>query len=248
MRRKYRGLIPAHFILRVETIISSSTAAFFDLDGTLTKAHVWHGIMEYFKAYNLRRWTHRAYMAYHYPLYIFYKMGLISEGAYRKPWPSHLGWYLRGYSVVEADQVWYWVIENFMNQYWREDTCQVLEKHRRDGHITVLVSGTPTPLLERIGEKIGVDHTVGTDLEIREQYYTGRSLGDACIDENKVNLTYQYMDQHGIDIDYQASYAYADSISDLSILNIVGHPVATYPDERLRDLALKQGWEIYPSE
>lgn len=226
----------------------NSIAAFFDLDGTLTKAHVWHGIMDYFKVHNLRRWTHLAYMAYHYPLYIFYKMGLISEGTYRKPWPAHLGWYLRGYTLAEADQVWYWVLENYMVQHWREDTCQILEQHREDGHVTVLVSGTPVPLLKRIAEKIGADHAVGTALEVRDGHFTGRSIGPVCIDADKVSLTYQYMHQNGIHIDYPASYAYADSISDQAILEIVGHPAATYPDESLKALALERSWQIYPPD
>lgn len=223
-----------------------ATAAFFDLDGTLTRTNVWFGIMEYFKVHNLRRWTHRAYMAYHYPLYIFYKFSLVSESSYRKPWPAHLGWYIRGFTVDEANQVWDWVIENYINHDWREDICEVLEKHRTNSHLTCLVSGTPVPILDRIAEKIGIDHAVGTVLEIRNQRYTGRSLGEACINENKVTLTQQYMDHHGIQIDYEASYAYADSISDLPMLNNVGHPTATYPDERLRALALERGWAIHP--
>jgi phosphoserine phosphatase len=56
------------------------------------------------------------------------------------------------------------------------------------------------------------------------------------------------MDQNGIHIDYPASYAYADSISDQSILEIVGHPVATYPDEDLLELAQERGWQIFPPE
>jgi HAD superfamily hydrolase (TIGR01490 family) len=173
-------------------------------------------------------------------------MRLISEGAYRKPWPAHLGWYLRGYTSAEADQVWYWVIENFMAQHWREETCQVLRQHKEQAHITVLVSGTPVPLLKRIAEKIGADHAVGTVLEIQDDHFTGRSIGPACIDIEKVNLTHQYMAQNNIQIDYPASFAYADSISDQYILESVGHPVATYPDQRLKALAIERSWQVFP--
>jgi HAD superfamily hydrolase (TIGR01490 family) len=228
--------------------IPNSTVAFFDLDGTLTKAHVWNGILEYFRVHKQRQWTHRFYMAYHMPLYFLRKLGIISEGAYRRPWPAHLGWYVRGFTLAEGDQVWDWVTEEYMHQHWRNDTCQLLSQHRANGEITVLVSGTPVPLLKRIAEKIGADHAVGTALEVINGRFTGRSAGPACIDDTKVILTYQYMEKSGIDIDYSASHAYADSISDQSILEIVGFPVATYPDEDLLELAQERGWQIFPPE
>ena len=87
--------------------------------------------MDYFKVHNLRQWTHRFYMAYHFPLYIFKQLGLISDQAFRKPWPAHLGWYLRGYSVEEAYQIWDWVAEYQVSQNWRADTCQILQRASR---------------------------------------------------------------------------------------------------------------------
>jgi phosphoserine phosphatase len=41
-----------------------------------------------------------------------------------------------------------------------------------------------------------------------------------------------------------ASYFYTDSISDLPLLERVGHPVAVNPDPRLARLARKRGWPI----
>lgn len=202
--------------------------------------------MVYFRVHHLRRWTHIAYMAYHYPLYIMHKVGIISDGAFRKPWPAHLGWYLRGYSVEKAEGIWNWIINEYMNQYWRKDTCQILSQHRQDGYLTVLVSGTPTQLLLRLGEKLEADHVVGTDLEVLDDLYTGRSSGPSCIGDNKVSLTQAYLRHNGVQIDYDASYAYADSISDMHLLEMVGNPVATYPDEQLSILAQERDWEIFP--
>ncbi len=212
----------------------------------MTTAHVWHGIMDYFKVHHLRQWTHRAYLAYHYPLYFAYRLGLISDGAFRKPWPAHLGWYIRGYTMDEADQVWYWVVDTLVSKNWREDTCQILDQHREDGYLTVLVSGTPVPLLERIADEISANFCVGTELEIEVGRYTGRSSGPACIAEQKVTLTKAFFKTNGIEIDYEASHAYADSASDKDLLEMVGHPVATYPDQRLRQIAVERDWQIFP--
>jgi len=45
-------------------------------------------------------------------------------------------------------------------------------------------------------------------------------------------------------IDLAASYAYADSIYDLPLLEAVGHPVAVSPEERLASIARQRGWPI----
>lgn len=187
-------------------------------------------------------------MAYHFPLYILMKAGLISDERFRKPWPAHIGWYLRGYTSKEAEQVWNWVATTQVSHRWREDTCRILNQHREQGELAILVSGTPVPLLERLAEDINADHVIGTGLEIRDGVFTGRSSSAACIGEAKVTLTQDYLRKKGIAINFVDSFAYADSISDRYMLDMVGNPVATYPDEALRQLAQKPGWQIFPPD
>lgn len=221
-------------------------AAFFDVDGTLTDTRVWEGLMGYFKARGQRRWTHRFFWAYHMPYYFLRKASLISEGAFRKPWAAHLGWYVRGYSLEQAQPAWEWVVAEFLSQHWRADTRHILERHHQAGDLVVLVSGGPEPLLERIGSEIGAQHVIGTRLEVRNGKYTRRSLEPVCLDENKARLAKSYLRENSLEVDLQASTAYADSISDMPLLELVGKPVATYPDEALKKIALERGWEIFP--
>jgi len=150
--------------------------------------------------------------------------------------------------VNEANQVWDWVAETQVSQSWRADTCQILNQHCEQDDITFLVSGTPVPLLERLARDVGADHVVGTELEIRDGTFSGRNSSPACIGDSKVTLTQKYLQDRGIEIDYGASHAYADTISDQYMLAMVGHPVATYPDEALRQMANQRGWLIFPSD
>ncbi|HLE13100.1 MAG TPA: HAD-IB family hydrolase [Anaerolineales bacterium] len=221
-------------------------AAFFDVDGTLTDTHVWEGLMDYFMAHGQRRWTHRAYWATHMPFYFLHKAGMISEGAFRKPWAAHLAWYMRGYSLEQAQPIWDWVVTEFLSQHWRADTRRLLDRHRHEGDLVVLISGGPAPLLERIAGEIGADHVVGTQFEVRKGRYTGRSLVPICLDENKASLAKTYLQAKGLEVDFQASSAYADSVSDLQMLEMVGVPVATYPGESLVRVAVERGWRIFP--
>ena len=45
-------------------------------------------------------------------------------------------------------------------------------------------------------------------------------------------------------ISWSGSYAYADSYTDLPLLEQVGHPVVVYPDDELAAHAQDRGWEI----
>ncbi len=221
-------------------------AAFFDVDGTLTSERTWKGIIGYFQTYNLRRTTHAVFLGLHYPLYFLRRMGLLSESRFRATWASHLAWYVRGYTLSEANKVWTWGIENFLSQHWREDTCTLLRQHQIKNDLVMLVSSAPQPFLEAIANHLGVQHCVGTRLESNDQVYTGRSLRPVCIDAYKAILVREYLNNLGIKVDLHRSYAYADSIADLALLEMVGNPIAVYPDRLLTQTARQRGWAIFP--
>ena len=220
-------------------------AAFFDVNGTLTTGRVWEGLMAYFKERNLRRWTYLAYWVYNMPIYMLYKAGLISEESFRSPWAANLAWFYRGYTVEQVDEISEWVVTNYVQEHWREDVRQRLDEHGKTGDIVVLVSGGGLPLLQRLAQELNVEHYVGTEYEIRDGHFTGRTVGPACIGENKVSLTRAYLNMQGLAVDFKSSYTYADSIADLDLLEVVGNPIATYPDEELRTLAEERGWNIF---
>jgi phosphoserine phosphatase len=65
-----------------------------------------------------------------------------------------------------------------------------------------------------------------------------------CQSEGKPHRVQAYLAQRGLQVDWTASYAYADRNTDLPLLDLVGHPVAVYPDEALRAHAQQQGWPV----
>jgi phosphoserine phosphatase len=58
----------------------------------------------------------------------------------------------------------------------------------------------------------------------------------------KVEALSRRIDLEGID--WSGSWALADRLSDLPVLELVGHPVAVHADRKLRRLARQRGWEI----
>lgn len=221
-------------------------AAFFDVDGTLTSERTWRGFLSYFEEHHLRRTTHYAFLATHYPLYMLHRMGLVTASGFRAPWAAHLAWYVRGYTVEQAQEVWKYAVERFLSQYWRADTRALLDEHRHAGDLVMLVSSGPQPMLEQIAKTLGVQHAVGTRFEVHAGRYTGRALPPVVIDQAKASAPIAYLRGAGLQVDLNASFAYADSTTDLGLLEMVGNPVAVYPDEALRAIAVQRGWRIFP--
>jgi HAD superfamily hydrolase (TIGR01490 family) len=221
-------------------------AAFFDIDGTLTNENVWRGLMAYFKTHKKRRLAHLAFLAVHYPLYFIRRAGLISESNFRAPWAAHLAWYLRGYTLEEAETVWDWVVTQFLPPYWRADTLAILQEHLQNGDLVMLVSSGPAPLVRAIARHLGAPHAVGTEFSLKDGKYDGGVSGEVCIDQLKAEHARQYLSRHGLDVDFESSHSYADSSSDEAVLAMAGNPVAVYPDAGLQKLAAERGWKVFP--
>lgn len=223
-------------------------AAFFDVDGTLTTTRVWKGYLAYFKQHRMKRGTHLWFLLLHYPLYFIRRVRLISEISFRTIWASDLAWYLRGVSVQGSTAIWDWIVSEYLPPYWRQDIRAVLVSHREAGDLVMLVSSGPQPLIERIGQELGADIAIGTRMEQNDGRYTGRNLAPVCIDESKSELAKQALAERNLIIDLDASTSYADSVSDLRLLEMVGNPVAVYPEAALETIARQRKWRIITHE
>jgi len=203
--------------------------------------------MEYFNRRGDKRGVHALFLGTHYPLYFIRRLKLFNEITFRARWAADLAWYFRGDTPAQAAQTWDWVVSEFMTPYWRADSLDLIRAHRDAGDLVLLVSSGPDALIRRVAQQVGAEHGIGTRFEQVDGHYTGRSLPPICIDEHKASLAQAYLQQAGYKVDLQASYAYADSTSDLKLLEMVGHPVATYPDDGLMPIAVERGWQIFPS-
>ena len=201
--------------------------------------------MDYFTHHHLRRSTHITFIIYHYYLYFLYKLKIIDQVGFRSPWARHLSWYFRGFDQSKAKQMWDWVVEERISLQWRWDVREILQAHKEAGDAVFLVSGGPEGLLERIAQEVGADYVVGTSHEMVNGRYTGRAASEACQGDHKDKFTRQLIKELGLDIDLAASYAYADSAGDLAMLEMVGNPIAVYPDEELSPIAAARGYRVF---
>lgn len=120
--------------------------------------------------------------------------------------------------------------------------AQALAAHGELGQERIILSASPTEIVGRLASMLGLEHGVGTTSEVVDGIYTGKLEGPFCYREGKAEIMAAMALEHGWDL--AASYAYSDSISDLPMLEAVGHPVAINPERELLELAAERGWQI----
>jgi HAD superfamily hydrolase (TIGR01490 family) len=220
-------------------------AALFDCDGTLYSAEMGRGMMKY-ASENGRQGLVRVYTASLFPRYWLSKLGLISREAFRLKAVSRQRWLIKSWDQEQAAAAFNWIVYNYLLPTQRADVVARLEEHRDQEHAVVLVSGMLEPCLALIGEHFQVAGIVGTVFEREDGRFTGRLTSPVMNGAHKATYIRAFFESQGINVDWPASYAYADSIHDQAMFDLVGHPVAVYPDPQLLDLAGRRDWEIIP--
>ena len=134
-----------------------------------------------------------------------------------------------------------WVSETLRDLIYPE-AFELVQKHREAGHIVALVSGATRYIVEPLAEYLGVEHTMHTQLEVRNGLFTGRIVHPVCFGEGKIYWLQQLIDRENIEL--AKSYFYTDSVTDQPLLDLVGHPVVVNPDPLLYRLAVRRGWPV----
>jgi phosphoserine phosphatase len=93
-----------------------------------------------------------------------------------------------------------------------------------------------------LARHLGLDDWVCNRLEFVDGKATGRLLPPVMAAATKASWMRVYAEREGLNL--SACYSYSDSLSDLPMLSVVGHPAAVNPDYRLRNTALQHDWPI----
>jgi HAD superfamily hydrolase (TIGR01490 family) len=221
-------------------------AAFFDLDGTLFQGHFWSGVVKHHFKHRVKILQVSIYIVTHIIIWLASKFKMLSEETYKVKWGEDLAIAFKGFNREEGAAIFRQVSNDYVLKSLRPDIMTLLQRHRDQGHIIVLVSGGYSDFLETIKQELGADYIVGTQLEVKNNRYSGRIIKPFCFGINKARLLEEFISREKLNIDLSLSFAYADSIVDVPVLEMVGNPVATYPDKELSNLARRRGWKILP--
>ena len=116
-----------------------------------------------------------------------------------------------------------------------------IRDHQQQGHTVVLISASTQFAVQPVAEHLKVAFLC-TQLAVEGDRVTGAIVSPPCYGEGKIHWARQWADRHAAPI--ELSYFYTDSLSDVPLLAIVGHPIAVNPDPRLKRLAAQRGWPI----
>ena len=134
------------------------------------------------------------------------------------------------YDDTMADRIW-------------EGSRELTQAHIAAGQRVWLVTATPVELAEILARRLGLTGALGTVAEEADGVYTGRLVGGLLHGDAKAAAVEALAEREGLDL--AECSAYSDSINDLPMLNLVGHPNVVNPDGQLRTLARERNWPIH---
>jgi phosphoserine phosphatase len=115
-----------------------------------------------------------------------------------------------------------------------------VREHRALGHRTLLITGALDFVVKPLEPLF--DDIIAAHLGVRGGVYDGMLTAVPPTGETRAQALVDYANAHGFSL--RESVAYADSSSDLPMLEAVGFPVAVNPETRLATIARKRGWLI----
>jgi HAD superfamily hydrolase (TIGR01490 family) len=147
----------------------------------------------------------------------------------------------KGWDRSQVERLVEEVILDVIDPYVYEEALDLIALHRTEGRRIYIVSSSPEEVVRPLARHFGVSGVIATRAEVGDDNrYTG-ILEFYAYGSQKAEAMAELADRVGLDL--RGSYAYSDSITDLPMLEAVGHPVAVNPDKDLRRVALERDWE-----
>ncbi|HET7691162.1 MAG TPA: HAD-IB family hydrolase [Nocardioidaceae bacterium] len=212
-------------------------AAFFDLDKTIiAKSSTLAFSREFYAGGLINR---RSVLRSAYAQFVFLVGGADHDQMEKmRQFLSQMctGWPVQSVKEIVAD-----TLHNIVDPLVYDEAVRLIDEHHRAGRDVIIVSASGTEVVEPIGEMLGADAVIATRMEVADGKYTG-NIDHYVYAENKAIAIKELAAERGYDL--ARSYAYSDSITDLHMLEIVGHPFAVNPDKELRRKATTNGWPV----
>jgi HAD superfamily hydrolase (TIGR01490 family) len=214
-----------------------ATAAFFDLDKTIIAKSSSLAFSKPFQAGGLI--TRRAVLRTVYAQFVFLAGG--ADHDQMEKMRQFMSQLVAGWDVATVREIVADTLHNVVDPLVYDEAVSLIEEHKLAGRDIVIVSTSGTEVVEPIGAMLGADRVIATRLEIVDGRYTG-GIEYYAYAEEKAAAIRELAAERGYDL--TECYAYSDSITDVHMLEAVGHPSAVNPDKELRRIAGAEGWPV----
>jgi HAD superfamily hydrolase (TIGR01490 family) len=217
---------------------NGKAAAFYDLEGTLVSTNLVHTLGFYARRQQGLWQTAKKSVGTLAKLPFFGITDLYSRNVFNEV-------FFRSYEGFSQDRLRYFsdeLFEEVLKPAIYEGTPELIAQGKKIGQRQIVLTGALDFTIERMMDHLGIDDYVANRLEFVNGYATGRVLPPVMASATKAKWIREYAERE--DINLSESFAYSDSISDLPMLSIVGHPVAVNPDFRLKQTARQHDWAV----
>jgi putative phosphoserine phosphatase/1-acylglycerol-3-phosphate O-acyltransferase len=155
---------------------------------------------------------------------------------------SKMGSWVKGVDPEVIKELSGEVVENHLIKNIRPEVIKEIDFHKRKNAATVILSSSVSTICEPIAGYLGFDDVICSTLEISNGFLTGAPVGKFCFEDEKRLRMLSYCENNHFDP--AEAWYYADSIADIPVFEVVGHPVCVSPDNKLAKIALKKGWRV----
>ena len=208
-----------------------------DMMGTLTTGSPVLGLVDWVR-HNQSKMQARLYMLSILPSYFIAKRGWIDWQTWAQGLMVDSLKLVKQATPEKMKIVGEWAVEHDLWKKRREDVIARLREHASQGAQVYIASSVVEPIIEPFAKRIGAQ-TIGTPVEYAEGKI--RVAGKLVAQERKIE---QVLSRLGVQ---RVDFAYGDTAQDVPLLEHADHPVAVYPDEALKTVAVARSWEILGS-
>ncbi|MCV7065810.1 HAD-IB family hydrolase [Mycolicibacterium farcinogenes] len=213
------------------------TAAFFDLDKTvIAKSSTLAFSKPFFNQGLLNR---RTVLKSTYAQFLFLMSGADHDQMDRMR--SYITNMCTGWDVEQVKSIVGETLHDIVDPLVFAEAAELIADHKLCGRDVVVVSASGEEIVAPIARALGATHAMATRMVVEDGRYTGE-IAFYCYGEGKVEAIRALAAREGYALDH--CYAYSDSITDIPMLESVGHPTAVNPDRALRKEAGARGWPV----
>jgi HAD superfamily hydrolase (TIGR01490 family) len=224
--------------MAAEEADAASAAAFFDLDRTL---------MEGSSAFQFGRAAYKAGLLSRRQLMSdgmanlkFRLYGATDENTHALR--DRISASLKGVRVRDMERLGAPVLAGVLPRIYPE-VLAIAHEHQDAGRQVFITTAASQELADILARVLALDGGVGSQFSaVSDGTYTGEPAGLFIYGPDKAKAIERLASERGFDL--SQSYAYSDSVSDLPMLELVGHAFAVNPDRELLRIARERGWGV----
>ena len=114
--------------------------------------------------------------------------------------------------------------KNRLSEILYKDGIDMIKKLKSEGYDVYLISASPEFYLNELYSIKEVDLIIGTRFLIENGKFYSKMVGKNCKGQEIVVRLNEYLKENNIEVDYENSYMFSDSLSDKPLLDLVGNP------------------------